>query len=333
MKFLYKKLNRRRMIRIIGVAAIGSIAAGTLINITKQKIHKVYWQGISLGASSEITIYHPEKNFAEKILEKSIKKLFFLENLFSLYNKNSQLSQLNRKGTLKSPDPEIINLMSLSKKYSKITNGAFDITVQPIWNLYKDSFNKSNIPPSKEKISQALKLVNSDNIDIRENKIKYLVKGMSSTLNGIAQGYITDKIAEFLIESGIDNTLIQIGEYRGIGEHPDGRSWRLLISNPEHTSTIGSLEFKNASVATSAGLGTIFENSGKYNHIFDPKSGMSPSKHLQTTVVAKTATEADALSTAFLIMDKKESTVIANNRNIGFEILDNERNREIITSI
>ena len=60
---------------------------------------------------------------------------------------------------------------------------------------------------------------------------------------------------------------------------------------------------------------------------------MSPSKHLQTTVVAKTATEADALSTAFLIMDKKESTVIANNRNIGFEILDNERNREIITSI
>ena len=80
-------------------------------------------------------------------------------------------------------------------------------------------------------------------------------------------------------------------------------------------------------------MGTIFENSGKHNHIFDPKNGISPSNLLQTTVLAETATEADALSTAFLILDKTKSTKIAKDRNIGFEVLDNKRNRKIITII
>ena len=77
----------------------------------------------------------------------------------------------------------------------------------------------------------------------------------------------------------------------------------------------------------------VFENSGKYNHIFDPQNGSSPNKHLQNTVTAKTATEADALSTAFLIMGEKESSLIAKKRKIGFEILDIKRNRKIITTI
>ena len=328
-----KFINRRRILKIIGVASLGGVAGATIINAQNHKLQKVTWEGISLGAPSEITIYHSNRKHAEIALKNSLHKLFYLENLFSLYNKNSQLSLLNKNGIIHSPDPEMINLLSLSKKYSNITNGAFDITVQPLWNLYKESFKNSGKAPTQKKIIETLNLVNINNIDIKKNQIKYLVKGMSSTFNGIAQGYITDKVAEVLIESGINNTLVQIGEYRGIGEHPDKRPWRLLISNPEHSTTIGSVEFVNTAVATSAGMGTVFENSGKYNHIFDPQNGSSPNKHLQNTVTAKTATEADALSTAFLIMGEKESSLIAKKRKIGFEILDIKRNRKIITTI
>ena len=333
MNFLNQTFKRRRVLKILGVSAVGAITGGVLINSFKHKVHKAHWQGISLGSPAEIIIYHHEKDKAESIIEKSVKRINYLENLFSLYKKDSQLSILNEKGTLESPASEMLNLMYLSKKYAKITNGAFDITVQPLWKIYKDSFAKFNRPPHEKVVVEALSLVNIDNISIEKNKIEYSIKGMSSTLNGIAQGYITDKISEIMIDSGIKSTLIQIGEYRGIGEHPEGRPWRLLISNPEHTSSIGALEFRNKAVATSAGMGTIFENSGKYNHIFDPKNGMSPSNHLQTTVLAETATEADALSTAFLILNKTKSTKIAKDRNIGFEVLDNKQNREIITVI
>ena len=156
---------------------------------------------------------------------------------------------------------------------------------------------------------------------------------MSSTLNGIAQGYITDKISEHLINSGINNTLVQLGEYRGIGDHPDGRPWRLLLSNPEHTDSIGEIEFTNAAVATSAGLGTPFDLSGKYHHIFDPKNGYNANNYLQVSVTSKTAAEADALATAFLILNRNTSEKIARTLNVGFEILDNNRDRKIITSI
>jgi len=225
----------------------------------------------------------------------------------------------------------MVNIFNLSKKYSEMTNGAFDVTVQPLWNIYNKSFTDLGKPPSNTQISNALKLVDWKSIKVEKTKISYAIEGMSSTLNGIAQGYITDKIAESLINSGISNTLVQLGEYRGIGDHPEGRPWRLLISNPEHTNSIGEVEFTDAAVATSAGLGTPFDLSGKYHHIFNPESGYNDNEYLQVSVISKTAAEADALATAFLIMNPKKSEALAKNLKVGFEVLNNQRKRIIIT--
>ena len=326
--------TRRRLLKIIGIATIGAISGTALVKLTKEKtLHKVSWKGVALGSQAEITIYHSNKKDAENILQDSYKKLSRLENLFSLYQENSQLSLLNKNGFIKKPHPDMIELFNLSKKYAEITDGAFDITVQPLWNIYSESFRKNGKPPSKNEIEQALNLVDWKSISIDKGLISYKKSGMSSTLNGIAQGYITDKISENLINLGINNTLVQLGEYRGIGDHPDGRPWRLLLSNPEHTDSIGEIEFTNAAVATSAGLGTPFDLSGNYHHIFDPENGHNANKQLQVSVLAKTATEADALATAFLVLDQKASEKIANKLQVGFEIFDKNRNRKIITSI
>ena len=326
--------TRRRFLKIIGLASIGAISGTALVKLTKTDImKKVTWQGIALGSPAEITIYHPNQKEAEDILSESHKKLVQLENLFSLYKENSQLSMLNKNGYIENPHPDMIALLDLSKKYAEITDGAFDVTVQPLWNLYNEAFIKTNKPPLESEIEKTLSLVDWRSISVSKNLINYEKKGMSSTLNGIAQGYITDKISEHLITSGINNTLVQLGEYRGIGDHPDGRPWRLLLSNPEHTDSIGEIEFTNAAVATSAGLGTPFDLSGKYHHIFDPKNGDNANNYLQVSVTSKTAAEADALATAFLILNRKASEKIARILNVGFEILDNNRDRKIITSI
>ena len=326
--------TRRRFLKIIGLASIGAISGTALVKLTKTDIlQKVTWQGIALGSPAEITIYHPNQKEAEDILSESHKKLVQLENLFSLYKENSQLSMLNKNGYVKNPHPDMLALINLSKKYAEMTDGAFDVTVQPLWNLYNEAFIKTNKPPLESEIEKTLSLVDWRSISVSKNLINYEKKGMSSTLNGIAQGYITDKISEHLITSGINNTLVQLGEYRGIGDHPDGRPWRLLLSNPEHTDSIGEIEFTNAAVATSAGLGTPFDLTGKHHHIFDPKNGYNANNYLQVSVTSKTAAEADALATAFLILNRKVSEKIARSLNVGFEILDNDRNRKIITSI
>ena len=118
MNFLNQTFKRRRVLKILGVSAVGAITGGALINSFKHKVHKVHWQGISLGSPAEITIYHHEKDKAESIIEKSVKRINYLENLFSLYKKDSQLSILNEEGTLESPASEMLNLMYLSKKYT-----------------------------------------------------------------------------------------------------------------------------------------------------------------------------------------------------------------------
>ena len=326
--------TRRRFLKIIGLASIGAISGTALVKLTKTDIlQKVTWQGIALGSPAEITIYHPNQKEAEDILSESHKKLVQLENLFSLYKENSQLSMLNKNGYVKNPHPDMLALINLSKKYAEMTDGAFDVTVQPLWNLYNEAFIKTNKPPLESEIEKTLSLVDWRSISVSKNLINYEKEGMSSTLNGIAQGYITDKISEHLINSDINNTLVQLGEYRGIGDHPDGRPWRLLLSNPEHTDSIGQIEFTNAAVATSAGLGTPFDLTGKHHHIFDPKNGYNANNYLQVSVTSKTAAEADALATAFLILNLKASEKIARSLNVGFEILDNDRNRKIITSI
>ena len=327
-------IARRRLLKIIGVTSIGAISGTALVKLTKENtLKKVTWKGLALGSEAEITIYHPNPKEAKNILNDSYKKLADLENLFSIYKNNSQLSILNKNGYIKNPHPNMIELLNLSKKYSEITNGAFDITVQPLWNVYNNAFVKKGKAPSNEEIENVINLVDWKSIKITKNLIKYEKDGMSSTLNGIAQGYITDKISEYLINSGINNTLVQLGEYRGIGDHPDGRPWRLLISNPEYTESVGEIEFTNAAVATSAGLGTPFDLSGKYHHIFDPKNGQNANKHTQVSVLAKTAAEADALATAFLVMDQNKSKKIATKLKVGFEFLDNQRKRNIITSL
>jgi thiamine biosynthesis lipoprotein len=326
--------TRRRFLKIIGLASIGAISGTALVKLTKtDTLKKVTWQGIALGSPAEITIYHPNQKEAEDILSESHKKLVQLENLFSLYKENSQLSMLNKNGYIENPHPDMIALLDLSKKYAEITDGAFDVTVQPLWNLYNEAFIKTNKPPLESEIEKTLSLVDWRSISVSKNLINYEKEGMSSTLNGIAQGYITDKISEHLINSDINNTLVQLGEYRGIGDHPDGRPWRLLLSNPEHTDSIGEIEFTNAAVATSAGLGTPFDLTGKHHHIFDPKNGYNANNYLQVSVTSKTAAEADALATAFLILNQEASEKIARSLNVGFEILDNDRNRKIITSI
>ena len=129
-----------------------------------------------------------------------------------------------------------------------------------------------------------------------------LAAGMAVTLNGIAQGYITDRIAALLRRRGWSNVLINLGEIRALDGRPDGMPWTVALDRPISLQTdLPVLRVRDCAVATSSGAGTMFDAAGRHHHLFDPWTGRSASACLQVTVVAPRATLADALSTALFV--------------------------------
>jgi FAD:protein FMN transferase len=126
---------------------------------------------------------------------------------------------------------------------------------------------------------------------------------MAITLNGIAQGYITDRIVDLLRQEGIDRSLVDMGEIRAIGSRPDGSSWIVGLENPAAPGDVARrIALDNQAVSTSGGYGTLLDPAGRFNHIFDPATGASSWRYASVSVVAATATTADALSTAFSLL-------------------------------
>jgi FAD:protein FMN transferase len=264
------------------------------------------WRGIALGADAVLQIHHPDPVVAERLIERSIAEVRRLELVFSLYRDDSAISMLNREGFLDDPPIDLVRLLGESESYSRLTDGSFDATVQPLWQLYASHFGKLGADPdgpSDAARAAAVVLVGHEGIEIDESRVRFRRAGMGLTLDGIAQGYITDRVAELLLNSGIEKALVDMGEIRALGEHPSGEAWRVGIEDPfapEHIAE--TIEIRNLAVATSGGYGTLFDAAGRFNHIFDPKTGLTSSRYRSVSVIAPLATAADALSTAFSLM-------------------------------
>ncbi len=267
---------------------------------------RINWRGIALGADARIILHHENQTAAAAILERCRLEILRLEKLFSLYRNDSQLNQLNREGHLINPDFEMLELLSYSQMIARGTAGSFDITVQPLWQLYADHFSSKNPDlsgPSAQVIEKTLQLVDYRMIDLSEKSIKLKSKGMAISLNGIAQGYITDRIADLLRQNGWKNVLINLGETYAMGRKPSGDRWKAGIADAgDGTKLIKSIALENQALATSAGNGTKFSKNGKHHHLFDPQTGASTNNYKSVSVIAPEAARADALSTAFSAM-------------------------------
>jgi FAD:protein FMN transferase len=194
----------------------------------------------------------------------------------------------------------------MSLGYHAITDGAFDPTVQPLWDLYARHFwaeNPDPCGPGEQLLEDALSRVGCGRISIAEDRIA-LAPGTTITLNGIARGYITDRVTELLKAEGVEHSLVNLGEIRLIGRRLDGRGWLVGLEDPDRPGTTArTLEIENCAVATSGGYGCRFDRAGRFTHLFDPATGKSPQIYKSVSVVSQTATAADALSTAFSSME------------------------------
>lgn len=274
------------------------------------------WSGTALGAKASLTFYDVGKSEGKRLLEKVGDEIKRLESVFSLYRGDSVISALNDDGYVGNPPLDFIRLLSEAHAMSEATAGAFDVTVQPLWAIYADHFKNGDtgsIGPDSGAVDAALQLVDYGSINIDSKAIRFKQPGMSITLNGIAQGYITDRIADLLYAEGLRHVLIDLGEIRALDKHPSGRPWIIGLEDPVRASSITNrVHIDNQAVATSAAAGTHFDSSGIYHHIFDPGSGRSANRYSSMSIVGERASIADALSTGFYNLEPPQARDVLN---------------------
>ena len=295
--------SRRRFIGISAAAAgLALLPFGPRPGWAETKSLRV-WRGSALGADACIQLHHPD---AERLIALCLAEIERLETVFSLYRSDSALSRLNRAGELTAPPFDLVRLLSESAGFSALTDGAFDPTVQPLWTLYANHFARPDADPAgpaESAVREALARVGWRGVIVDGDRVAFARPGMALTLNGIAQGYITDRVIERLRASGVERVLADLGETRTLGRHPDGTPWRIGLEKPGRRGQITRvLDLENRAVSSSGAYGTVFEPSGRFNHLFDPMSGHCGDRRLAVSVVTDTATSADALSTAFCFL-------------------------------
>ena len=225
-----------------------------------------------------------------------------VEQALSLYREDSDLSRLNREGVIKAPHPDLVTVLQHAAHTSQLTQGAFDVTVQPLWRLFSMARSDRRMP-SEEEVTLARTSVDWTAVEIDPSQVRLRKPGMAITLNGIAQGFAVDRVMQVLRAHGIEHALVDTGEFGAIDGNSNSQPWSVGIQHPRDAVALASrIALKNRCLATSGDYATSFSTDRRHHHIFDPHTGYSPSEIASASVLAATAIQADALSTALLVL-------------------------------
>jgi thiamine biosynthesis lipoprotein len=305
-----QRLTRRRVIRIAAAAA-GLPLLIAAVRATAPPAQMFHWRGEVLDEEAELTLWHTDAALCRRIFLRVRAEVARYERIFSLYQPDSEISRLNAAGALDRPAPELRALIEESQRFGVMSAGAFDISVQPLWRLYEAHFwSHTHVVPDIVARAQevARELVDFRGIETGARRIAFARAGMGITLNSVAQGFITDAIADMLRNEGFEQAVVELGEFRTLGRHPAGHPWRIGIRDPLAASAVDRVvELDDTALAVSGGYGTTFEPTGHFNHIFDPQTGASANKLADAAVIGPRATATTALAVAICVVGEERA--------------------------
>ena len=265
-------LPRRRFLALTACALI------------PQKAHADTWSGTGLGAALSLRLIGGTRQQSARAFARVEQEITRIEAMASLY-RDSSLTRLNHDGHLAYPSAELSDLLGLAGRVHAATGGIFDPTVQPLYRALA-----TDQPPDRS-------LIGWERVQISPQEIR-LDRGQALTLNGIAQGWAADRIAQILRSEGFANALIDMGEVQALGTRDGVSPWHAEVQTPDG-ETRAAVLLSNRALATSAPFGTRIGAHG-LPHILGPQ-GQSP-VWTTVSVSAPSAALADALSTAFCLM-------------------------------
>jgi len=261
-----------------------------------------------MGTLVTITVVHPDAHEARDMVAASFAEMERLEDIFSRHRPGTSVSELNKVGRLEAPPVELVEVLSQSERYSRASDGAFDPTVAPLLTLYDRWFrDRGHAPPAAE-VERARRLVDYRMLRVEPDHIRFEESQMAITLDGIAKGYIVDRAVEVLTDAGSERVLVDAGgDMASAGNGSATDPWTVAIQDPhDDASYAGLVRLAGECIATSGDYMQSFSEDRRFHHIIDPRTGISPEESSAVTVVAGSAMEADALSTALLVLGPGE---------------------------
>jgi len=291
------------------------------------------------GTVVDVTVIAKTKSDRSAI-DMALSAMKDIDDKVSIYNVHSEISNVNQNAGLSEVkvSDDTFNILERAYKLSQLTDGAFDVSIGSIVSLWGFGTTKNKIPSDNE-IAEKLPLINYEKIilDHTNKTVKLADKGMKVDLGAIAVGYAVDKAVNVLKEKGVKNALVNGGgEIYAFGSPPKKSAWRVGIQHPRKPNAIlGTIDLKDKAISTSGDYESYFEVNGKrYCHILNPKTGKPIENIMSVTVVADNTTDADALSTAIMVMGEKEGMRLA--KRLGVECIivtgKNEEDMKVIIS-
>ena len=293
-----KQRHTRR--RFLCMSAAAMAAAG--VDANEAEAQTSVWRGTALGAAASMRLLGVAPEAARPIHLAVERELARLEAIFSLYRSGSEIERLNATGRLDAPSPDLLAVLSTADRLNRATGGAFDPTVQPLFAAAARAAAQGRRPGPEETAAARAAIgwgaVRFDPVTVRLER-----PGAALTLNGIAQGYITDRVAALLRDTGLTDVLVDMGEVAARGHGPGGRPWRAGIADTTVGTLLRRLTLSDRALATSSPSGTVLDPAGKMGHIFDPETGRTALGAAVIAVSAPRADVADGLSTALCVLD------------------------------
>lgn len=265
----------------------------------------------------EISCYDDNKDAIVSAIDAAFKEMERIEKVFSKFNENSEVSNINALAGLEkiSASEEVFKLIERSVYYSRISDGAFDITIAPLMEAW-GFVRRNKTIPDKGTIENALKGVGYKNIELdpKGMSIKFLNRKTKIDFGGVAKGYAVDRARDILAAHGIKNGLVNLGgNMFALGYAPGNKKWKIGVEDPVNKGKLlRSFELKDKAISTSGNYERFFEIEGeRYSHIINPVTGEPCRGIVSVTVIADSAEEADALSTAIFVMGEEKGINLA----------------------
>lgn len=288
---------------VVAICVVIAVLLSVII-IQKYRVKPLKRTEMIMGTLIEITVIPAN----EKAISEAFEALKKVDALMSTYKEDSEISILNREGE-KQVSEETLEVIEDAIKFSNITDGAFDITVRPLINLWKKAEKEEKVPTEME-IEEAISLVGYQRIILEGNQIRLEKKGMQIDLGGIAKGYAVDKAIEALKKNSTKRALVNAGgDLYALGKAPQAGGWSIGIQDPrDEDKIIDIIKVKDKAVATSGDYRRYFTLEGKrFSHIVNPKTGLTVQDvPMSVTIIGPDATTTDALSTGVFVLGPEE---------------------------
>jgi thiamine biosynthesis lipoprotein len=279
----------------------------TLLAVTSLPARAEWYQREEaiMGTRVAVELWSEDAALAERAMAAVIEEMRLTDELMSTYKPESELSRVNAEAADHpvTVDPRITEVVAQALEYSKLSNGAFDITYASVGYLYD---YRKHIHPSDEAIAAALPGVDYRKVvvDREKNTIRFLKHGVRIDLGGIAKGYAVDRCVELLRGLKIEHAMVNAGgDTRLLGDRL-GKPWIVGIRDPRNEGrVIAKLALQDEAMSTSGDYERYFEENGvRYHHILVPSTGRSPSLVRSVTILGATATQTDGLSKPVFIL-------------------------------